>query len=47
MTDESTYFEQHGDALLRRMGISKTEFAEKMGVRKKRHRFSTFLSRRS
>ena len=34
MTDESTYFEQHGDALLRRMGISKTEFAEKMGVKK-------------
>ena len=34
MIDESTYFEQHGDALLRRMGISKTEFAEKMGVKK-------------
>ena len=34
MTEESTYFEKNGDALLRRMGISKTEFAEKMGVKK-------------
>ena len=34
MIDESTYFEKNGDALLRRMGISKTEFAEKMGVKK-------------
>ena len=34
MTDESTYFEKNGDALLKRMGISKTEFAEKMGVKK-------------
>ena len=34
ITDESTYFEKNGDALLRRMGISKTEFAEKMGVKK-------------
>lgn len=32
--DESTYFEKNGEALLRRMGISKTEFAEKMGVKK-------------
>ena len=32
--DECTYFEKNGDALLRRMGISKTEFAEKMGVKK-------------
>ena len=34
MTEESTFFEKNGDALLRRMGISKTEFAEKMGVKK-------------
>lgn len=34
MTDDKTYFEEHGDALLKRMGISKTEFAEKMGVKK-------------
>ena len=34
MIDECTFFEKNGDALLRRMGISKTEFAEKMGVKK-------------
>ena len=34
MTEESTFFEKNRDALLRRMGISKTEFAEKMGVKK-------------
>ena len=34
MTDESTYFEKNGDVLLKRLGISKTEVAEKMGVKK-------------
>ena len=33
-TDDKTFFEAHGDALVRRMGLSKTEFAEKMGVKK-------------
>ena len=33
-TDDKTFFEEHGDALVRRMGLSKTEFAEKMGVKK-------------
>ena len=32
--DDKTFFEEHGDALVRRMGLSKTEFAEKMGVKK-------------
>ena len=31
---DKTYFEENGDALLRQNGISKTEFAEKMGVKK-------------
>ena len=32
--DEKTYFEEYGETLLRQMGISKTEFAERMGVKK-------------
>ncbi len=32
--EERTYFEVNGDSLLRRAGISKTEFAEQMGVKK-------------
>ena len=34
LTEEKTYFEEYGEALLRRMGITKTEFADKMGVKK-------------
>ena len=34
VNDEKTYFEEYGETLLKRMGISKTEFAEKMGVKK-------------
>ena len=32
--DEKTYLEEYGDTLLKRKGISKTEFAERMGVKK-------------
>ena len=34
LTEEKTYFEEYGESLLRRMGITKTEFADKMGVKK-------------
>lgn len=34
LTEEKTYFEEYGEALIRRMGITKTEFADKMGVKK-------------
>ena len=32
--DERTYFEEHGEALVRQMGLSKKEFAERMGISK-------------
>lgn len=32
--DEKTYFEEHGEALVRQMGLSKKEFAERMGISK-------------
>lgn len=34
MTNEQTYFEKYGDALVKQMGLSKTEFADRMGVSK-------------
>lgn len=34
MTEGTTYFERYGESLVKRMGMSKTEFAEKMGVKK-------------
>ena len=34
LTDEATYFELYGESLLKRKDISKTEFAEKMGIKK-------------
>ena len=34
MTDEATYFERYGERLVKEKGLSKTEFAEKMCVKK-------------
>jgi len=32
--DEITYFEKYGDNLLKKHGLSKTEFSERMGIKK-------------
>ena len=34
INEDKTYFEVHGEELLKRMGISKTAFGDKMGVKK-------------